>query len=250
MIFYIILCIYHKLDPIPTEPCTPSPCGPNSICRAINNHAVCSCVLGYIGSPPTCRPECIRSSDCNKNEVCTNQKCMDPCPGTCGVQSLCQVINHSPICTCPAGYTGDPFIRCSPSKMIRINCITKLKKLTRITFSFLIVPPDDPVKDPCQPSPCGLNSICQVINDQPSCSCQSDFIGSPPNCRAECLSNSDCSLNLACKNRKCINPCPGLCGANAECHVISHTPMCSCLQTYTGDPFTQCYPTRKPIYEY
>jgi hypothetical protein len=71
------------------------------------------------------------------------------------------------------------------------------------------------------------------------------FIGQPPNCRAECIGNSDCALNLACQNRKCINPCIGSCGANADCYVVSHTPMCSCLPMYTGDPFTQCYLQRK-----
>jgi hypothetical protein len=105
--------LYYKIETAILEPCIPSPCGPNSICRKINLQAVCTCISGYVGSPPTCRPECIRSSDCKKNEVCTNQKCMNPCPGTCGIGSLCQVINHSPICTCSQDYTGDPFIRCS-----------------------------------------------------------------------------------------------------------------------------------------
>lgn len=118
-----VILTLHILDPIITEPCTPSPCGQNSICRPINNQAVCSCVPGYIGTPPTCRPECIRSSDCNRNEVCTNQKCMNPCPGTCGVGSQCQVINHSPICSCPQGYTGDPFIRCLPIRKKRTKII-------------------------------------------------------------------------------------------------------------------------------
>lgn len=96
------------------QPCNPSPCGPNSQCRNINEQAVCSCVSGFMGSPPSCRPECIVSSDCSLNEACSNQKCRDPCPGTCGVGARCQVINHNPICSCPSGLTGDPFIRCQP----------------------------------------------------------------------------------------------------------------------------------------
>lgn len=41
-----------------------------------------------------------------------NQKCVDPCPGACGSNSKCRVKNHSPLCSCSPGYTGDPFLRC------------------------------------------------------------------------------------------------------------------------------------------
>lgn len=95
-------------------------------------------------------------------------------------------------------------------------------------------------QNPCQPSPCGPNAICQVSGDGPSCSCLPDYTGSPPNCRPECVSNSECASHLACMNLKCRDPCPGSCGANAECRVVSHTPTCVCLAGYTGDPFTQC----------
>lgn len=99
---------------IEKDPCKPSPCGPNSKCRIINNQAVCSCVQGYLGSPPSCRPECALSSDCPRNLACNNQKCIDPCLGSCGIRTKCQVINHNPICSCLSGHTGDPFSRCSP----------------------------------------------------------------------------------------------------------------------------------------
>lgn len=102
------------LAPVVTNPCNPSPCGPNSQCREINGQAVCSCVPGYIGSPPSCRPECVVSAECPQNEACSNQKCRDPCPGTCGIGARCEVINHNPICTCPPRYTGNPFVRCQP----------------------------------------------------------------------------------------------------------------------------------------
>lgn len=111
-IFINILCI--PLEPALLNPCSPSPCGPNSQCRPINGQAVCSCVPGYLGSPPTCRPECTVSSDCARNQACSNQKCIDPCAGTCGLNVYCQVINHNPVCNCPPAYTGDPFTKCEP----------------------------------------------------------------------------------------------------------------------------------------
>lgn len=90
-----------------------SPCGQYSQCQAINGHAVCSCLPGYFGSPPNCHPECITSSDCPQDKSCVNQICSDPCPGTCGYNAQCRVVNHSPICSCYPGYYGDPFVRCA-----------------------------------------------------------------------------------------------------------------------------------------
>lgn len=95
-----------------SNPCQPSPCGPYSQCRVYNDQAVCSCLSGYLGSAPACRPECVASSDCPTEKACSNQKCVNPCIGSCGVASQCQVINHNPICICPKGLTGDPFTRC------------------------------------------------------------------------------------------------------------------------------------------
>lgn len=94
------------------NPCVPSPCGPYSNCRIVNDHAVCSCDANYVGTPPACKPECIVSADCLQNKACINNKCRDPCPGTCGINAKCQVINHNPICSCPSNYVGDPFVRC------------------------------------------------------------------------------------------------------------------------------------------
>lgn len=96
------------------------------------------------------------------------------------------------------------------------------------------------VEDPCRPSPCGPNSECKVSNGAPSCSCLPEFLGSPPNCRHECSSNSECSSQLACVYFKCKDPCPGTCGINAECRVVSHTPNCVCQPGYVGNPFVQC----------
>lgn len=88
----------------------------------MNGQAVCSCIVGYLGVPPSCRPECTVNSDCNSNKACSNQKCIDPCIGVCGVGAKCQVINHNPICSCIPSYTGNPFVRCYPKrKYIKSN---------------------------------------------------------------------------------------------------------------------------------
>lgn len=104
---------YFVTDPLPTNPCRPSPCGPNSQCREVNGQAVCSCLASYMGQPPNCRPECVSNAECASHLACNNYKCVDPCPGTCGQNAECRVIQHNPICSCRSGFTGDPFVRCS-----------------------------------------------------------------------------------------------------------------------------------------
>jgi hypothetical protein len=97
-----------------SSPCSPSPCGSNANCREQNGAGACSCIEDHIGNPyEGCRPECILNSDCPSNLACISKKCKDPCPGTCGLNALCQVVNHLPSCTCLSGYSGDPFRQCS-----------------------------------------------------------------------------------------------------------------------------------------
>jgi len=189
------------------------------VSRVFNNNAVCSCIEDFIGTPPNCRPECSHNSDCLPRLACQNQHCMDPCPGTCGFNALCHVVNHAPICSCPPRHNGNPFLGCFPEPVRRDEIIPK---------------------HPCQPSPCGPYAKCTAVGDQAQCSCLAEYIGTPPNCRPECVTNSECSFDKACLNQRCRDPCPGNCGSNANCHVISHAAMCYCLPGYTGDPFTSC----------
>jgi len=103
-------------SPRPVEnPCIPSPCGPNAQCRVVGSSPACSCLPNYLGRPPNCRPECVTSQECPSNLACRNERCVDPCPGSCGAQALCTVVNHNPVCTCPQGYVGDAFVACTPA---------------------------------------------------------------------------------------------------------------------------------------
>lgn len=100
----------------------------------------------------------------------------------------------------------------------------------------------------CRPSPCGPNSRCQEVNKQAVCSCLSDYIGVPPGCHPECVTSAECPREKACINQKCENPCINACGTNAECKVINHSPICTCVSQYTGDPFTRCNPIPRKYY--
>lgn len=118
--------------PPSSNPCVPSPCGPNSACRVIGSNPACSCQPKYIGRPPNCRPECTINAECPGNRACQAEQCRDPCPGSCGPRTTCTVIKHAPQCTCLPGYTGDPFAGCSMVQQSKaryfINgfCINKL----------------------------------------------------------------------------------------------------------------------------
>lgn len=170
-----------------------------------------------MGSPPNCRPECTIHSECASNLACMRGKCGDPCPGSCGLSALCSVINHNSVCTCPAEYTGDPFS----------NCVLR--------------PAVEAPPDACNPTPCGPNASC----NNGICTCSPEYQGDPyTGCRPECVTSTDCSINLACKNNKCVDPCQGTCGQNAVCNVFNHIPMCSCPAGTTGNAFAICTPVR------
>lgn len=204
----------------PSNPCIPTPCGLNSQCRVVGQQAVCSCLPNYIGRAPNCRPECTINQECPGNLACVNERCTDPCPGSCGFNAQCVVTNHSPHCQCQAGFTGDPFNGCNP----------------------IPVAPIEEERHPCNPSPCGANAECRERNGAGSCVCIPEYFGDPyTGCRPECVTNSDCPRDKACLNNKCKDPCPGICGINAECRVSNHVPSCFCLDGYTGNPSVSCH---------
>lgn len=123
---YFVLFLYFNLyvfclalPPPARDPCNPSPCGYNTQC----NGGVCTCLPEFQGNPYAgCRPECVLNQDCPRDRACIRSKCTDPCPGTCGTQATCIVMNHIPTCSCPEGYSGNPFIICNqvPRKIICI----------------------------------------------------------------------------------------------------------------------------------
>merc|ERR1719310_1816694 len=79
------------------DPCRPSPCGINAECRERQGAASCTCLPGLQGNPYIeCKPECSINPDCPINLACIRNKCVDPCPGVCGIRASCRVQSHSP----------------------------------------------------------------------------------------------------------------------------------------------------------
>uniref|UniRef100_A0A6P4DX96 Protein glp-1-like n=1 Tax=Drosophila rhopaloa TaxID=1041015 RepID=A0A6P4DX96_DRORH len=106
-------------DPVYTRAqsygCSGSPCGVNAVCQeAAGGRPVCSCPPGFSGNPLThCnRGECLDNVDCRGDLQCKDNRCVNPCVGACGIGSNCDARNHVAVCSCPAGYNGDPYHAC------------------------------------------------------------------------------------------------------------------------------------------
>lgn len=118
--------------PLAIEPCNPSPCGPNAQC----NNGICTCLPEYQGDPYIgCRPECVLNSDCPRDKACIRNKCIDPCPGTCGQNADCNVNNHIPMCSCPQGFSGNAFILCSQIRGCNFSKKVMYKNYIFLNFS-------------------------------------------------------------------------------------------------------------------
>ncbi|KAK0172481.1 hypothetical protein PV328_005793 [Microctonus aethiopoides] len=57
---------------------------------------------------------CSNDTECLNSEKCIGKRCMDPCPGLCGIDAICKVIKHTMTCSCFKCYEGNPYIRCTP----------------------------------------------------------------------------------------------------------------------------------------
>ena len=182
-------------------------------------------MTGYSGTPPLCTPQCRQNSDCNRNQACISGKCQDSCSGACGLNAKCTVTNHLPRCFCQEGYEGDPYEQCSR------NIPPK-------------VPEDQTYQNDTISCPkCGFNAQCEIREEgsSVSCKCMNGYLGDPQTgCRPECILSSECEGNEACLDKRCQDPCASTCGVNAKCSVVNHFAVCTCQESYSGNPFKIC----------
>jgi hypothetical protein len=118
--FSTILVTYLPVE----TPCQKNPCGRNAVCNERKGAGSCVCIPKYYGDPYVeCKPECNANIDCPFNKACIAFECKDPCPGSCGANAECEVVNHQPICSCPIGYRGNPSHICvlEPSKAFIVS---------------------------------------------------------------------------------------------------------------------------------
>lgn len=72
------------------------------------------------------------NQECPHNKACIQEKCQNPCTKSCGLNAKCDVVNHTPFCTCEQGYEGDAFISCT--KIPPSKC-----KMSTQTFKFVLI---------------------------------------------------------------------------------------------------------------
>lgn len=89
---------------LPSNPCEPSPCGPNTQCTILKNGvAKCTCLPGYIESPNTIRGCVPKSDQCN--------------PNPCGLGAKCDS-DRVPPCYCPKNTVGNPYQSCAGKHLL------------------------------------------------------------------------------------------------------------------------------------
>ncbi len=213
--------------------CATVRCGPGAVCVANNHAAKCSCpTTGRYapGDPATqgCRSaQCLANTDCPSTHTCdqSSYTCKPVCAqNSCGKNAICLAENHMAMCSCPAGYEANPHPE--------VECI-------RV--------------DLCASQPCHASAFCTPQAGRAVCACPSDRIGDPykTGCRANgtCpLGNSDCPSEAVCLDGRCSDPCDaGLCGPNAQCRTLNHSPVCSCLPGFNPNPTADRGCVRRPV---
>jgi len=261
------------------DPCVPSPCGPGAVCTInFGGNPICRCEPGLIPKPDTitgCGPECVRDPDCQSGYICQSQRCVvkpDPCdPSPCGPNTECSVTpNGNPICRCLPNYIPQPdtITGCGRECERDPDCTSG-----NICQNYQCVPRPDP----CDPTPCGRNTECNVNRQgNPVCTCTDGFEPAPdtitgcsrivvrtpppdPCDPSPCGPNTRCDVNFGgnpvckcisgyvpnpttidgCKEKP--DPCnPSPCGQNAECIRNGDNANCKCPPGHQGDPFVFC----------
>lgn len=80
--------------------------------------------LGECIYEPPATPQCEVDGDCADKELCDRKlhRCVDACASKeCAVNALCNATQHTAICYCITGYTGNPDVHCAEVTRIRIG---------------------------------------------------------------------------------------------------------------------------------
>jgi len=103
-------------------------CGPNEICRVVNNVPVCGSSgvtnsnNGGKDKDSSSSSYCQKHVECPSTQVCSQHNCVDPCASSssgsedrlvCGGNARCIVVQHSPLCGCNEGMKGNPYVQCT-----------------------------------------------------------------------------------------------------------------------------------------
>lgn len=225
-------CINRQCVPA----CTADKCGTRAKCSGINHRAVCDCPPGFSGDPKIAciRMECSSDSECPLDKSCINNKCENPCEKTakCDINEVCSVYHHKPECACLPGYVSD----------LQRGCIIydttchydgDCQSQTACIGSECV--------NPCNATePCGVNSICKVLDTLPVrtmiCECLPGYQG---NAAIQCDKRALCPPDKVIDNYgRCACPPGTALNIYEECIVcethkgfkIDETGHCVCAR--------------------
>lgn len=117
-------CVNGKCDDL----CRDDPCGLRATCTVQDGRplasVMCQCGPGLTGDPfrecvpvATIPSGCSSEYECPWDETCSDGRCVDPCKNTqCAPGASCRALGHRGVCSCSAGYHGDPDVLCTLGK--------------------------------------------------------------------------------------------------------------------------------------
>jgi len=201
----------------------------------------------FTGTTPTPRPPtsaspivigCENNGDCTTDNSCINKLCTDVCSGgnVCGQQAHCQTRNHRPLCLCPPGTIGNPWIQCSDILTERPKTVPPIAETVTPPHDIPIIPAAAPqeVRIPGLPTT-------PLLLPPPTPSPRPPPGPTPGPIVVGCQSNDECPIDNSCVNKLCRDACnPGVCGNNADCQTLEHRPICTCPPGTTGNPTIKC----------
>lgn len=182
--------------------CFANPCTLNAVCENTLGSFMCTCTNGTVldTNTATCKVpgECTSDDDCSSETKCSNNHCINPCDkSTCGLNAVCFVVNHEPICECEQDSQGDPYKICAKFECVKDSDCPDEEACT-----------NNICQNSCNlPRACGKNADCLSRNHIGFCSCSSGYTGDPVlGCVPiqYCSDNSRCSSGTRCIDNLCV----------------------------------------------
>lgn len=206
--------------------------------------AVAVCML-MVASSPTLDTQCTLDTDCPPAKACISGQCKDPCgqPDACGERALCQSKAHMAVCSCPQCYVGKPQVACHRDPACIADMVHSCRWDSDCEDELACDKEKATCYDPCThgSAVCEDNKTCEVRKHRPICICKfgfmvnsvGEFVCAPG--PVECQLDDGCPRDLACINRRCVDPClfHQPCPPNKQCQVMNHQPVCFCLKDCT-----------------